>query len=169
MRRVTLFVVSLVTWYLISWPYDFAARTMDWQMLIAGAVLAGAAALLFAEVFTKHPRKLFGPKRWLWLLAYVPVFFWYMLLANLDVMYRVLHPKLPIRPGIVKAKTRIRSESGRTALANSITLTPGTMTVDITEDGYLYIHWINVTATDVEEASRRIVAHFERFLVKIFD
>ena len=43
------------------------------------------------------------------------------------------------------------------------------MTVDITADGYLYIHWINVTATDVEEASRRIVAQFERYLSKIFD
>ena len=69
----------------------------------------------------------------------------------------------------MKVKTRLTSESGRTALANSITLTPGTMTVDITADGYLYIHWINVTATDVEEASRRIVAQFERYLSKIFD
>lgn len=169
MRWLTSFVVSFLIWYLISWPYDFAARAMDWQIFIAGAALSAAAAFLFAKVFTMHPGKLLRSARWLWLLAYIPVFFWYMLLANLDVVYRVLHPRLPIRPGIVKVKTRLTSESGRTTLANSITLTPGTMTVDITDDGYLYIHWINVTATDVEEASRRIVAQFERYLSKIFD
>ena len=124
MRRLALFFVSLLTWYLISWPYDFAARTMDWQIFIAGVALSAVAALLFPRVFTMHPWKLFKAARWLWLLAYIPVFFWYMLLANLDVAYRVLHPRLPIRPGIVKVKTRLTSESGRTALANSITLTP---------------------------------------------
>jgi multicomponent Na+:H+ antiporter subunit E len=87
----------------------------------------------------------------------------------LDVVYRVIHPAMPIRPGIVKVKTSLKSDSARTALANSITLTPGTMTVDITDDGYLYIHWINVRTTDVEEASRKIVTPFEWFLAKIFD
>jgi multicomponent Na+:H+ antiporter subunit E len=66
-------------------------------------------------------------------------------------------------------KTRLKSESGRTALANSITLTPGTLSVDITDDGYLYIHWINVKNTDVEGASKQIVARFEPLLEKIFD
>jgi len=169
MRRISLFLVSMVTWYLFSWPYDFRARTMDWQIFIAGVVFSVVASLLFVEVFTKQPLKLFSLRRYFWVLCYLPVFFWFMLVANLDVMYRVIHPKLPIRPGIVKVKTRLQSESARTALANSITLTPGTMTVDITDDGYLYIHWINVTATDVEEASRKIVAPFEPFLSRIFD
>jgi multicomponent Na+:H+ antiporter subunit E len=102
-------------------------------------------------------------------LVYIPVFFWAMLKANLDVLYRVAHPALPIRPGIVKVKTTLASESGRTILANSITLTPGTMTVDLTDDGYLYVHWINVASTDVEEATRRIVSTFERILARIFD
>lgn len=169
MRRITLFLVSIVLWYLLTWPYDFQRRAMDWQMLAAGVLVSLLAGFLFAEVFTRHPRKLFSPARYFWALCYLPVFFWYMLLANLDVVYRVIHPKMPIRPGIVKVKTSLASESGRVALANSITLTPGTMTVDITDDGYLYIHWINVRETDVEGASRRIVAHFETFLRKIFD
>jgi multicomponent Na+:H+ antiporter subunit E len=97
------------------------------------------------------------------------VLFYYMLIANLDVVYRVIHPKMPIKPGIVKVKTRLQSESGRTALANSITLTPGTLTVDITDDGFLYIHWINTQATGIEEASKRIVSRFETLLEKIFD
>jgi multicomponent Na+:H+ antiporter subunit E len=41
--------------------------------------------------------------------------------------------------------------------------------VDITDDGYLYVHWINVKATDVGEATQHIVAKFEGFLERIFD
>ncbi|MGQ9629304.1 MAG: Na+/H+ antiporter subunit E [bacterium] len=169
MRRTTLFIVSFVIWYLVAWPYDLQAKTMDWQIFIAGIVFSLIAAVLFVEVFTRYPRKLFAVRRYLWFLYYIPIFFYYMMMANLDVAYRVVHPKMPIRPGIVKVRTKLRSESGRTALANSITLTPGTMTVDITDDGYLYIHWINVRYTDIEEATKFIVSRFERILEKIFE
>jgi multicomponent Na+:H+ antiporter subunit E len=84
------------------------------------------------------------------------------------VAYRVLHPKLPIEPGIVKVKTSLSTLTGRVALANSITLTPGTLTVDLTDDGYLYVHWINVRAVDVEEATRKIVKRFEPILKEVF-
>jgi len=169
MRRITLFVVSFVLWWLMSWPYDFRSGRLDLQALIAGAVVSLAASLLFVEVFTKSPGKFFNPRRWLWGLLYIPVFLWAMLRANLDVLYRIIHPRLPIRPGIVKVRTTLKSESGRTALANSITLTPGTMSVDITADGYLYIHCIWVYDTDLEKATARIVAPFERILARIFD
>ena len=169
MRRISLFLVAFVLWYLLSWPYDFQAQSMDWQIFIAGIVFSFVSSLIFVEVFTKHPHKLFAPLRYFWLLCYIPVLFYYMLIANFDVVYRVVHPKMPIKPGIVKVKTKLTSESGRTALANSITLTPGTLTVDITEDGYLYIHWINVRETDVEGATKRIVSRFEGLLAKIFD
>ena len=97
------------------------------------------------------------------------MFFWYVVLANLDVVYRVIHPEMPIHPGIVKIKTNLKSAAGRTMLANSITLTPGTLTVDITDDGYLYIHWINVKTDDVEEASKRIAGRFEKVLRRMFE
>ena len=76
---------------------------------------------------------------------------------------------MPIKPGIVKIKTNLKTESGITALANSITLTPGTLTVDLTDDGYLYIHWIYVKAEDVEGATQHIARKFEWFLEKIFE
>ena len=169
MRRISLFLVSFVLWYLLSWPYDFQEQSMDWQIFFTGIIFSVVASIIFVEVFTKHPRKFFSPLRYFWFLCYIPVLFFYMLIANFDVVYRVIHPKMPIKPGIVKVKTRLKSESGRTALANSITLTPGTLTVDITEDGYLYIHWINVRETDVEGATKRIVLRFEGLLAKIFD
>lgn len=169
MRRIGLFVVSLAIWYLVSWPYDFVSHIMDWQIFIVGVVFSVIASVLFVDVFTKSPRKLLSPSRYFWALCYLPVLFYYMVIANLDVLYRVVHPSMPIRPGIVKVRTRLTSESGRAALANSITLTPGTLSVDITDDGFLYVHWIYVRATEMEEATRRIVSRFERFLVKIFD
>jgi multicomponent Na+:H+ antiporter subunit E len=168
MRRIALFIVSFVLWWLISWPYHFLTGKLDIQAVIIGAVVCLIASLLFVEVFTS-PGKLLEPRRWFWALRYIPVFLWAMLWANLDVLYRVVHPRLPIKPGIVKVRTTLQSESGRTALANSITLTPGTMSVDITDDGFLYIHWIWVRATDLEGATRRIVAHFEHYLKRIFD
>jgi multicomponent Na+:H+ antiporter subunit E len=169
MRRLTLFIASLVIWYLLTWPYDLATRTMDWQMLIAGVLVSIAASLLLVRVFTRHPLKLYSPARWFWALCYAPVLLYYMIIANLDVAYRVIHPLMPIRPGIVKVKTVLSSESARTALANSITLTPGTLTVDIGDDGTMYVHCINVRETEVEAATREIVARFEPLLRRIFD
>lgn len=174
MRRLAVFLASMAIWYLVSWPYDLRARTMDWQILAAGGVLSLIACILFVRVVPRRSRPQQVRKgtvvtRLFWALAYIPVFFWSMLVANLDVAYRVLHPRLPIRPGIVRVRTSLKSEAGRTALANSITLTPGTMSVDIRDDGILYIHWINVQAEDLEGATRKIVTHFEWFLSRIFE
>jgi multicomponent Na+:H+ antiporter subunit E len=92
-----------------------------------------------------------------------------MVKANFDVLYRVLHPQMPIKPGIVKIKTNLKTDSGITALANSITLTPGTMTVDLTDDGFLYVHWINVRSDDIEQATKIIAGTFEWFIKRIFE
>jgi multicomponent Na+:H+ antiporter subunit E len=75
----------------------------------------------------------------------------------------VLSPALPLNPGIVKVRTRLKSRMGRLLLANSITLTPGTLTVDI--DGeWLYIHWVTVASADIEAATAAIVSGFEGYL-----
>jgi multicomponent Na+:H+ antiporter subunit E len=76
---------------------------------------------------------------------------------------------MPIHPGIVKIKTSLKSDSAITALANSITLTPGTLTVDVTDDGHLYVHWINIKSTDTDEASKLIAQKFEYFIERIFE
>jgi multicomponent Na+:H+ antiporter subunit E len=88
--------------------------------------------------------------------------------ANFDVAYRVLHPRLPINPGLVKIKTGLKSEVSKTFLANSITLTPGTMTVDIKGDE-LYIHWIDVKEREVAKATEAIAGKFEKILERVFE
>ena len=167
MRRLIYFILALIIWILVAWP--FVDGKIDVQVLIAGVIAAAIVAFLFHEILPKEHRVFISPVRIFWALVYLPVFFYYVIMANFDVVYRALHPKMPIKPGIVKIKTVLKTESGITALANSITLTPGTLTVDLTDDGFLYIHWINVKSDDVEQATKLIAQRFEWFLLKIFE
>ncbi|MHC4741939.1 MAG: Na+/H+ antiporter subunit E [Planctomycetota bacterium] len=167
MRRVIYFVIAFILWMLLTWPVVDGA--LDVQVFVAGLAASAVVAVLFHEILPKEHHVFISPVRVFWGLVYIPVLFYYIMKANLDVVYRALHPQMPINPGIVKIKTRLKTESGITALANSITLTPGTLTVDLTDDGYMYIHWINVKAEDVQAASEHIARKFEWFLLKIFE
>ncbi len=106
--------------------------------------------------------------RIIWFLWYLPIFLWECIKANMDVAYRVLHPKMPIKPGIVKVKTKLKTDIAKTFLANSITMTPGTLSVDI-KDEFLYIHWIYVRDEGMEKATEIIVDKFEKHLKRIFE
>ena len=167
MRRVICFVLAFVVWMLLTWP--FVDGKIDLQVVVAGLIASIIVAVLFHEILPKEHHVFISPLRIFWFLVYVPVFFYYLMKANLDVVYRALHPKMPIKPGIVKIKTTLKTESGITALANSITLTPGTLTVDLTDDGFLYIHWIYVKSDDIEQATKHIAQRFEWFLKRIFE
>ena len=167
MRRLIYFVLAFIIWILAAWP--FVDGKIDLQVVVAGLIVAFIVAILFHEILPKEHRVFISPVRVFWALVYVPVFFYYVIKANFDVVHRALHPKMPIKPGIVKIKTDLKTESGITALANSITLTPGTLTVDLTDDGYLYVHWIYVRSDDVEQATKYIAQRFEWFIKKIFE
>ena len=88
--------------------------------------------------------------------------------SGMDVLSRVMHaPRIDINPGIVRVRTRLKTPVARLALANSIALTPGSLVVEI-EGDTLFIHWLDVTTTDTEEASRIFVEPFEEHLEKTF-
>ena len=162
-KRIAFFIVGLIAWMLLTW-------SLHWQNLAAGVVGGIIVALLVGDLFVEDLFKLVQPRRYFALLHYIPVFLWEMIKANLDVAYRVAHPALPIKPGIVKVRTKMKSDTGLTVLANSITLTPGTMSVDVDqENGFIYVHWINVKETDVEKATQLIVSRFEKILTKVFE
>jgi multicomponent Na+:H+ antiporter subunit E len=108
-----------------------------------------------------------GVSRALWFVCYALVFTWECFKANIDVAFRVVHPRLPIRPGTVKIKVALRSDIGLTFLANSLTLTPGTTSVDVDKDGgYIYVHWLCVKEG---EQGLRVVGRFENILKRIFE
>ncbi len=161
--RIVTFMISFLLWLLLSF-------TFDWQHLVTGLAVALLVALSMGDMFTEKAPHWFQPRRYAWFLVYIAVFAWECLKANIDVASRVLHPRLPINPGIVKVKTKLKTETGLTLLANFITLTPGTFSVDVDqENGFLYIHWIDVKTQDVEEASRMICAKFERILKEVVE
>jgi multicomponent Na+:H+ antiporter subunit E len=135
-------------------------------------IWAGLAVAALVSLFTLKMEPVLGdirltPKSLAYSVIYIFVFLKELVVSNIDVAGRVINPKLPIKPGIVRVKTKLNSRIAKTILANSITLTPGTLTVDI-KDEYLYIHWIEIKHDDLEGATQDIVAKFEKYLEVIF-
>jgi multicomponent Na+:H+ antiporter subunit E len=161
MRYLTLFILSLIFWLLLT--FDLSVPN-----LIVGVVSSIICALFFGKIFVTSVYKLLQPERYFWFVVYLFVFIWECLKANLDVAYRVLHPAMPIRPGIVKVKTTLKSDMAKMLLANSITMTPGTISVDIIDD-YLYIHWIYIRSEDPEVYTGMITGAFEKYIKRIIE
>lgn len=158
--------------FIISALLVFAAWLMlngslSQSVLVSGLVVTAVIVLFFSVRYPVFKDVKTGPKALIAMIGLFFVFTGELIKANLDVARRVLSPSLPVNPGIVEIKTGLKSETGRLALANSITLTPGTLTVDIKEDT-LFIHWIDVTDRDAEGATKEIAANFERFLEVIY-
>lgn len=160
-RRLLFWAAGFVVWLLLTW-------TLNYQEVIAGLAVSFLASAVFGGYLPVEPVKLINPVRWFWLIVYIPVFLYQCLKSNIDVALRVLSPGLQLRPAIVRVKTSLVSEVGRVFLANSITLTPGTMTVELRDD-MLYIHWIEMGSEDPVKAARAIFGPFEFFLRRIFD
>jgi len=158
-RYIYAVMVYFFLWIVLTYPFSI----QEWE---AGALIAFLGALLSYKQLSVSGIK--NIKRiGILIFWYLPVFTWEMIKANIHVASIVLNPKMPINPGIVKIKTNLKSPVARVWLANSITLTPGTLSLEV-EEHYLYIHWITVKSTDVEGATREISAKFERILEAMF-
>ena len=127
--------IVIINEQFLSWSY---------AEIILGIILSIIVGIVASKIFIKKNFRMANPVRWFTFIAYViGPFFVGMAKANVDVAYRVLTGK--INPGIVKISPNLKTDLGITMLANSITLTPGTLTVDIDEEkNDLYIHWLNV-------------------------
>ena len=139
----------------------------------AEEIFFGIAASVPIAVLAKKLMKTTGfkpglgwlnPARWVIFLAYIfGPFLFNLARANIDVACRVVTGK--IRPGIVRISPGLRSDLGVAMLANSITLTPGTMTVDVDDNRNLYIHWIYVK--NVAPKTEDICATFPKWVRRI--
>lgn len=161
MRYITVFILSLIFWLLLT--FEFTVSNVA-----VGSAASALCSALFTRFFVKDTGKLLQPQRYFWFVVYLFVFIWECIKANLDVAYRVLHPAMPIKPGIVKVRTTLKSDLARTLLANSITMTPGTISVDIIGD-YLFIHWIYVRSEDPEIYTGMITGAFEKYIKRIIE
>ncbi len=163
MKKVKSALIGMVILFTI---WIFLAGTSS-QELIIGGLVAVVITLLFHQKLSMLEDIKLSPRSIIFMFRYTFVFLWELIKSNIDVAMRVISPKLPINPGIVKVKTNLRSPIGRAFLANSITLTPGTLTVEMREDSF-YIHWIDVTSENIEGATQEIVSKFEKYLEVIF-
>lgn len=145
-----------------------ATSSLNSQELVIGTVVALILSFIFNKYYLDLGFPPFTLKRLFYIVIYKIFLLWEIIKANLDVAQRVLSPSLPIKPGIVIIKTELKSDLAKFILANSITLTPGTFTLDILEDKLL-IHWIDVKAEDINEATQKISQKFENILKKIFE
>lgn len=160
------FIVSFVFWILLTWSFSA-------QELITGVVVCLLVALFSARFFIHESGSwLFNPVNLLSALVFwLGVFMAELFKANLDMAKRCFTGCKNINPGIVKIPVDLESDYGQAALANAITLTPGTITMDIIEeDGqtYYYVHWIDVTQPSGKEAGDAIKGTLEKGLRRVW-
>ena len=153
---VVIFATLMLFWAMLAGSLAIETLAVGALVALAIAVLVPDALSFFTEFRFTRPAILAG-------FRYYGYFFKELVRSNFALAAVVLSPSLPIEPGIVKVRTKLKSRMGRLMLANSITLTPGTLTVEL--DGeWLYVHWVTVESSDIDEATARIVAGFESYL-----
>ncbi len=150
------FIITTILCFIIYLLFTTGSGTevlglWSWIEVAFGALLSAVVGFAARKVFVKDSFRMLNPVRWFIFLAYlIGPFFIALTKANLDVAYRVITNK--IKPGIVKISPELKTDLGITMLANSITLTPGTLSVDIDEEtNDLFIHWINVDEKALEK------------------
>ncbi|MEA1940376.1 MAG: Na+/H+ antiporter subunit E [Candidatus Caldatribacteriota bacterium] len=163
---IVTFLLSMIAYLFLT-----ASQGEVWGLwsvfeIITGIILSVIVAIIaFRVLFQKRNYRMLNPFRWIIFLVYlIGPFFWAMAKANIDVAYRVITGK--INPGIVRISPNLKTDLGITLLADSITLTPGTLTVDIDEENNdLYIHWINVTT--LTPTTQHICSNFPQWVRRI--
>ncbi len=160
-----LFVVLLVLWMLLAGSLALS----EW---VVGAAVSAIVVLLVrhrSSASADQAAVIFTLPALVALLRYLWTFFVALIQANLDMARRVLSPSLPIQPVLVEIETSLQSNAARLLLANTITLTPGTLVVDLKGER-LQVHWIDGSglqgASDSEQtlqqATEEIAGRFER-------
>lgn len=125
--------ISLFLFWLILAP------SFSQTSLIAGA-LSTLLVILYCKdiLFSCEEMPLYSIRKLLMFLNYVfPFLLIEIFKANIDVMRIVLHPKLPIDPVITRVPMMLNNKVNQVIYANSVTMTPGTLSIDITEKEFV--------------------------------
>lgn len=158
----------IFTWLILMLLWIGFTGSLEGVEIVIGGIASLIITAYAFRTFTTEGLRVLSPKRLFYMLKYVLIFIVELIKSNLDVAARVINPALPINPEIVAFKTKLQSEMARLVLANTITLTPGTLTVDVIEDTF-YIHWLNSLSSDPEKAAQEIAGKFEPTLKEIFE
>jgi len=157
MRYLYTFLIMMGFWILLSGKFDLFHLTL-------GVISSALVSFLSADLFiydSKGQNQLATGRRF---LLYLPWLFYQIVLSTLHVTFLALHPKMKelVDPTIVTFKTKLKTDIAKVALANSITLTPGTITIRI-EDQVFYVHAIS------RKAAAGLPGEMEDRLAKVFE
>ncbi len=149
--------------------YLFYTGSVSKYDLTTGFIVALIVSFLIGHWLIENDLKLFSPKRWFYATLYgLRYFLVEETKTHIDVAKRIF--TLKANPGIIRIPLDVESDYGKVLVANSITNTPGTVVIDISDDGkWLYVHWIDVSTLDEEEIKRKVIAYFEEYAKRIFD
>ena len=149
---VTSFTVFI--FYLLMTTGSGSLLLWSKEELVIGAVLSVVVAAITKKIFIKTDLRMLNPRRLFLFIIYLFIIWLPALaVANIDVAYRVITGR--IKPGIVKIQPKLPNDLSLMILANSITLTPGTLSVDVDEKtNALYVHWINVDKEALKKMPR---------------
>ena len=128
--------------------------------ILIGIGISFSIAILYIKMFTHSKMEIINPY---YFGIYILILIKNLIISNLQIAKRILSPDMRLNPAIVKIKTELKSDWKKLLLANSITLTPGTLTLDIKDD-MLYIHILE--CKDMTE-KQNITKEFEEIIGKI--
>jgi len=133
------FCVTFATWCVLSGKFDVFHLTL-------GVISCLIVSFLSADLLLQSRKLKKLPMIWFRFIRYIPWLLFQVFVANIHVMYLAFHPRMMelIDPQIIQFKSRLKSDIALVTLANSITLTPGTITVYISVYGDVTIHMIDV-------------------------
>jgi multicomponent Na+:H+ antiporter subunit E len=137
------FIILFVIWLLLSGKFDL--------FHISLGIISCALVSFFSSDLLFPSLKLKGlPIMWLRFIKYIPWLLYQIFLANIHVLYLTFHPRMMelIDPRIIKFKSKLKSDMSLVTFANSITLTPGTITVYVSIDGDFKVHAIDKASGD---------------------
>ena len=152
--------------FLLTLAYLAFTANLELLNVIAGFIVASLVVLLIRP----QPRYVNWrqfPQAALALVRYVLVLVYDLIVSGIQVARIVLNPSLPIKPGIIAIHSKCRSEMATALNAHAITLTPGELVVEMSEDGVMYTHCLDATQSEevVEQAQTMRV----ELLEKIFE
>ena len=127
-------IVMFAFWILLSGEFTFI-------LITSGVVASLITAYLSHDIFVGKADLKTETGRVFKFIVYIPWLLWEIILANVEIAYLVLNPKPLVDPQIVRFKNDLKTDLGIVTLAHSITLTPGTVTVEANREEFV-IHAI---------------------------
>ncbi|MGM0410007.1 MAG: Na+/H+ antiporter subunit E [Bacillota bacterium] len=166
--------LNIVSFLILYGVWIIFTGNLSLDSLIVGLIASLISTYLFKNMLFRFSKKkinfkLFFKKVFL-IIAFIPVFFYEAFISAIKVSKHVFEKEPSFSPGIVKVKTTLTNVSALTILANLITLTPGTLTLDFDKsERVYYIHWIDVKSREEAEKRKEIIERFEKWLEVIFE